>query len=333
MPPTGLPLTRLALRSLRTVDLSLPTMLDPARLAASAPQAVALLARFRPAAIYTTGGYVAIPVLLAAAALRIPVLLWEGNVIPGRSVRATGRLARVRAVSFAATCARLPEPCYATGTPIRSLGGAERGAARARFGLDDLPCVLVFGGSQEVRTFNRAVAACLSELLTHAALIHVTGEPGHAAALRQRDALPAALRERYRPFPFLREEMTDALLAADLVVGRAGSSTLAEVTALGLPMVVVPYPHAAAHQAANARQLVETGAAVLVRDEAFDGTALLAAAELLHDPARRERMGRASRALGRPGAAAANAELVLALAEGRPLPSAERIERLARTAA
>ena len=90
------------------------------------------------------------------------------------------------------------------------------------------------------------------------------------AALAGREALPEGVRRRYRPYPFLRDEMLAALAAADLVVGRAGSSTLAEVTAMGLPMVVVPYPHAAGHQRANAASLVEAGAARLIDDEAFD---------------------------------------------------------------
>src|SRR5205809_5787281 len=113
----GIRCRRLALRSLRTVDVSVHAVLDPIRLAASVPQAAAILAAERPAAILTTGGYVAVPVLLAAAALRIPVVLWEGNVIPGRSVRATARLADVLAVSFAQTCSALrsPAPCYVTG--------------------------------------------------------------------------------------------------------------------------------------------------------------------------------------------------------------------------
>ena len=100
VPPTGIPLRRLALRSLRTTELDAHVILDPLRLGASVPQAAALLARLRPAAIFTTGGYVAIPVLLAAAPLGIPVVLWDGNVVPGRAVRATARLADVLAVSF-----------------------------------------------------------------------------------------------------------------------------------------------------------------------------------------------------------------------------------------
>ena len=112
--------------------------------------------------------------------------------------------------------------------------------------------LLIFGGSQAVRRFNAAVAEALPRLVERVTVIHVTGDDGYAAALAGREALPAGLRDRYRPYPFLRDEMLAALAAADLVVGRAGSSTLAEATALGLPMVVVPYPHAAGHQRANA---------------------------------------------------------------------------------
>jgi UDP-N-acetylglucosamine--N-acetylmuramyl-(pentapeptide) pyrophosphoryl-undecaprenol N-acetylglucosamine transferase len=114
--------------------------------------------------------------------------------------------------------------------------------------------------------------------------------------------------------------MTEALVAADLVVGRAGSSTLAEVTAVGVPMVVVPYPHAAGHQLANARILADAGAARLVADEAFDGSALLAATAVLDDPAAHAAMAAAARSLGRPAAADAVADLVLTAADRRPLP-------------
>ena len=107
MPAARIPFRRLALRSLRSVELDAHAILDPVRLGASVPQAAALLARDRPAAIFTTGGYVAVPVLLAAAPLRIPVVLWDGNVVPGRAVRATARLADVIAVSFGATCQAL----------------------------------------------------------------------------------------------------------------------------------------------------------------------------------------------------------------------------------
>lgn len=336
VPAAGIPLQRLAARSLRTTDFDVHVVLDPIRLGASVPQATAILLAERPAAVFTTGGYVAVPVLMAAAPLGIPVVMWDGNVVPGRAVRATARLASALAVSFDATCRALASaapdrPCYVTGTPIRDLEAVDRLAARERMDIGPGERVLlIFGGSQAVRRFNAAVAGAIERLVERVTVIHVTGEDGYAAALSGREALPEATRARYRPYPFLREEMLAALCSADLVVGRAGSSTLAEVSALGLPIVVVPYPHAAGHQRANARSLVEAGAARVVDDEAFDADALIEAAALLEDPAAHARMSAAARSLGRPGAAAAVAELVLAAARREPLPDPERIERLAR---
>ena len=334
VPAEGYPLELLAVRSLRTVDLSHHVVLDPLRLAASYPQALAKLMRSRPDVVFTTGGYLAIPVIAAAASLRIPSVMWEGNLVPGRSVRASARLASVLAVSFAETCARLPGRCYVTGTPIRPFAGRDRAAARRALGLEvETPTLLVFGGSQAVRRLNRAVAEALPDLTERAAVVHLTGEPAYADALRRREALPAGQRERYRPHPFLRAEMADALLAADLLIGRAGSSTLAEASALGLPLVVVPYPHASAHQVANARALAEAGAARIVPDEEFDAQALMSAAALLDDRPALERMRAAARSFGRPGAAAALAEIVLALAERSALPAPQTVERISRAAA
>jgi len=346
VPEQGITFRRLILRSLRTVDVNVHAVLDPLRLIASVPQALAILARWRPDALFTTGGFVAVPTLLAAALLRIPAVLWEGNAVPGRSVRATARLARVKAVSVTEAGKTLGGRWYLTGTPIRALAGADATAgdatagadatgARARLGLPvGLPCLLVFGGSQEVRRFNDAVRQALPELARDIALVHVTGRGAIREFRDLRDALPGEVRGHYLPVAFLDgPAMTDALLAADLVVGRAGSSTLAEVSAAGRPMIVVPYPHAAGHQAANARTAVAAGAAALVPDEAFDGEALLRAAELLRDPGRLAAMGEAARRLARPGAASAVATLVRALARRDPLPDRETIERLALDAA
>ncbi len=337
MPAAGIGLTRLVARSLRTTEADVHAVLDPIRLGLSIPQAAAVLARQRPAAVFTTGGYIAVPVLLAAAALGIPVVLWDGNVVPGRAVRATARLATVIAVSFEATCRALGvvagsgRACYVTGTPIRDVRDVDREAARRRLEIAPAERVLlIFGGSQTVRRFNAAVADALPRLVERVTVIHVAGEDGYAAALAGREALPEAVRGRYRPYPFLRDDMLTALAAADLVVGRAGSSTLAEASVLGLPMVVVPYPHAAGHQRANATSLVEAGAARLVEDESFDAAALLEAAALLDDPAAHLAMSAAARSLGRPGAALAVAELVMTVAEHAPLPDAATIERVAR---
>ncbi len=334
---TGIPFRRLMVRSLRSVEVDFHVLLDPIRLSLSVPQAIAMLIVRRPAAIFTTGGYVALPVLLAASALRIPVVMWDGNVVPGRSVRVTARLAGCLAVTFESTChalGRRHRPCFVTGTPIRNPRLVSRADARKALGVagrDKL--VLIFGGSQAVRRFNSAVAQALPRLVARARIVHVTGDAGYDEAVAGRDALPEALRDRYRPEKFLEDGMALALAAADLVVGRAGSSTLAEVAAFGLPMVVVPYPHAAGHQRRNAEEMVRSGAARLVEDGEFDAEALLAAVALLDDRAERAAMAAAARSLARPGAADAVAELVLAAAERRPLPDAAHIEAVSRGAA
>ena len=332
VPPAGFRLRRLLLRSLRSVEMDAHLVLDPIRLALSVPQALWLLVWRRPAAVFTTGGYVAIPILIAARLLGVPTLMWEGNVIPGRSVRATARLASALAVSFAATCPALDRrrPCFVTGTPIRDVTSIDRLAARERLGLPpSARVVVVFGGSQAVRRLNAAVTGALPELVERVQVIHLTGEDGLADAQAARSALPEPLQSRYRPAAFLGEGLLDALAAADLVVGRAGSSTLAETTAFGLPMVVVPYPYAGAHQRANAAELVDGGAALFVADEAFDSAALLDAVAILDDPARHAAMAAAARALGRPKAADAVVELLVALAERRPLPPRDQVVAIA----
>jgi UDP-N-acetylglucosamine--N-acetylmuramyl-(pentapeptide) pyrophosphoryl-undecaprenol N-acetylglucosamine transferase len=290
------------------------------------------LVRRRPAAVFTTGGYVAIPVLVAARLLGIPSVLWEGNVIPGRSVRATARLASALAVSFGATCAALSArgPCFVTGTPIRDVASIDRLDARERLGLPaSARLLVVFGGSQAVRRLNGAVAGALPRLVERLHVIHLTGADGLADAEAARAALPEDRRSRYRPVAFLGEGLLDALAAADLVVGRAGSSTLAETSAFGLPMVVVPYPYAGAHQRANAAELVDGGAALYVEDDAFDSAALLDAVGIVDDPVRHASMSAAARALAKPNAADAVAEVVVALAERRALPSAEQVAAIA----
>ena len=135
---------------------------------------------------------------LAASAMRIPVVMWDGNVVPGRSVRWTARVARCLTVSFDATCRALGgrRPCFVTGTPIRKQGPMDRAAARVRLGLGpDERLLLIFGGSQAVRRFNLAVAEALPRLVEVVRVLHVTGDAGFDAAVAARSALPANLRD------------------------------------------------------------------------------------------------------------------------------------------
>ena len=311
-----MPYHQLAVRSLRSSGRDAHLVLDPMRLVAAAPQAWRLLGRLRPAALFTTGGYLAIPLLAAARVRGIPSIVWEGNVIPGRSTRAVGRLANRVAVAFPPTQEAFGKRALVTGTPIRSLAGIDRDMARAemRVGPEDR-LLLVFGGSQAVARITAALDEALPALVADWVVLHLAGESGMAAALASRDRLPEARRDRYRPEPFLTDRMAEALVAADLVLGRAGSSTCAEVAAAGVAAILVPYPHARGHQVANAAWLGEHGAAVVVSDEALTGERLRVEAAALRNDARRAPIAAAARQLGRPEAGHEIAAALLELAE------------------
>ena len=273
----------------------------------------------------------AIPVLAAAALLRIPALLWEGNASP-RSQRAPERAPghAPAASPSAPPRAVCRHPAFVTGTPIRGLRWhATARLARARLGLRaDLPVMLVFGGSQEVPPPQRGRGR--GHRRPRRALL---GRAHHRGRRRSRRPRPlrAALPERARrtatgPSPSSHEDMDAALAAADLLVGRAGSSTLAEAAAAGVPMMVVPYPHAAAHQRANAAEMVEAGAAILVDDEDLDGDTLREACDLLFDASPRLDVGGGPRRSADPASAAATAAAARALAAREPLPTQAELD-------
>ncbi len=301
----GLAYHELLVRSLRSGGVNAHLVLDPLRLGASVPQAWALLGRLRPDVIFTTGGYLGIPLVMAARARRVPSMVWEGNVVPGRATAAVGRLADRVAVSFPPTLAAFPGRSFVSGTPIRSFAGIQRAAARTGLGLADGDrLLLAFGGSQAVARITAAIDGALERLLGEWVVLHVAGEAGMPAAGASRDRLPEAIRERYRPVPFIGEGMAEALVAADLVLGRAGSSTCAEVAAVGVAAILVPYPYAGAHQHENAAWLADQAAAVVVPDAELDADRLVAEVTRLRDDDARRAMADAARASGRPQAAA-----------------------------
>jgi UDP-N-acetylglucosamine--N-acetylmuramyl-(pentapeptide) pyrophosphoryl-undecaprenol N-acetylglucosamine transferase len=310
-----LPYHQLFVRSLRTTGRDAHLLLDPIRLGLSAPQAYRLLGRLRPAAIFTTGGYLALPLVAAARARRIPSVVWEGNVVPGRATRAVGRLATRVAVSFPPTLRAFDRRAFVSGTPIRSMAGIDRTAARASMGLaPDDRMLLVFGGSQAVARMTTALHGALTTVTRDWVVVHLAGEAGMAVARDAAEQLPADQRARYRPIPFLTDGMGEALVAADLVLGRAGSSTCAEVAAVGVASILVPYPHAGDHQRANAAWLADHGAARVVDDAALTTARLEAELAELGDPAIRHALADAARDLGQPAAADVIAAALLELA-------------------
>lgn len=284
----------------------------------AAIDAVLDIARFRPRVCLTSGGFAALPVLLAARALGVPIYLWEGNVVAGRVNRMLAGWSTRVGATFAASLPSLPRGrTVVSGNPIRrSLLRWTKPAGRAALALPaGLPVVLVTGGSQGAERINTALFVALSRLVRGAIVVHHTGPAHIAKAQAQRALLPEADRPRYQPHAYLHDEMGAALAAADLVVGRAGSSSIAEPLAFGTPLVLIPFGAAMnGHQAANARAVAEAGAATIVMESELDGDRLAAiVAGLLGDPDRLQRMGAAARLLGRPDAATAMAADVLRL--------------------
>jgi UDP-N-acetylglucosamine--N-acetylmuramyl-(pentapeptide) pyrophosphoryl-undecaprenol N-acetylglucosamine transferase len=269
-------------------------------------QARRLIATFRPDVLFVTGGYVCVPVALAARLAGVPALIYLPDIEPGLAIKFLARLADRVAVTAppAAQHFRLGQ-AVVTGYPARrGLFEGDRAEARARLGLaEGVPVILVLGGSQGARSINRAVSQGIETMLQAAQVIHISGPRDSEWVRERRAGLPAPLQARYHVYHYLHEEMVDALLAADLAVARAGASTLGEFPAVGLPAVLVPYPYAGAHQWANARYMVEAGAAVAVADADL-GTALVPTVmSLLIDSARRAALGQAARGLAQPEAA------------------------------
>jgi len=284
----------------------------PVALAAAVARAGSVLRSFGPDVAVGTGGYVMVPVLLAARMRGVPILLQEQNRVPGLATRFLARWARRICVQFEDSARALGghDRVEVTGSPIAPPVPAPADfAARLEAGR---PTLGVFGGSQGARPINDAVIELLAADPAAAPfnLVWQTGAGDHA-----RVAAAAGWPERFVVRPFF-SPMEAVYPLLDLVVCRAGAMTLAEVTAWGIPSVLVPYPLATSdHQTLNARAVESAGAAVVLPQGDLGGGRLgRVVEELLADATRRRAMAGAARALGRPEAAARVAERVLELA-------------------
>ncbi len=274
----------------------------------SVSAARAYLQARRPQAVLGLGGYAAGPPVVAARALGIRTAILNPDAIPGRANRHLARYSDLVVLQWEVSRACFPPGtnCQAWGCPIRTdFTAADPAAGRRRFELDPArPVLLVTGASQGAHTVNEAVVRAWPGFqASHPEwqLLHLTG-PADEGAVRAAYATADSPAEVVS----FTSEMALALSAADLVVSRAGASTLAELTALGKPCILFPYPyHRDRHQHANARVLVESGAAILLEDglrPEVNAPALRAALEQAADPDARHRMAQAARGLARTGA-------------------------------
>lgn len=280
-------------------------------------QALKHLLAFRPQVVVGSGGYVSVPVNLAAWLTFRPTILLEQNVVPGKATKFLSLRASRVCVSFEATAARFGARAVVTGNPVREeIVSRTREEARARLGIPpQRVCVLVTGASQGARSVNEAVLGALPGWRDRDwYVLHLTGRLDHESVKkRAQDALGSDARLTWDGRAYL-EDMASAYAAADLVIARAGATTMAEITCRGLPTILIPYPHAGAHQVDNARWLEKAGGAVMIVDERAAAELPGQVVGLIDDPARRAEMSRACAAVGHPDAAKRIVEEILRVA-------------------
>jgi UDP-N-acetylglucosamine--N-acetylmuramyl-(pentapeptide) pyrophosphoryl-undecaprenol N-acetylglucosamine transferase len=276
-----------------------------------------ILRDFQPDVLFFTGGYVAGP--MAFAGRRVPTLLYVPDIEPGLALKSLSRFADRIAVSAEDSQKYFKRKVIVTGYPVRpEIKAWTRENGRTALKLDDdLPVLLVVGGSKGARTINQALVPQLPSLLDKVQIVHLTGQLDWEAVETARNGLTSAQKKRYQVYPYLHEKMGAALATADLVIARAGASTLGEFPFFGLPAVLVPYPYAWRYQKVNADYLAQRGAAILVRDELLQVELLQVVKDLLNNPSKRMAMQTAMRRLERPRAAEAIAEQLLELGGDR----------------
>ncbi len=319
VPEAGYALTVLPGRGIQR-RVTVANLVAVVGLLAAVAQAVVLIRRLRPAVVVSLGGYASVPCALAAVFWRVPIVVAEQNAVPGAANRLVARFARVSAVSFPGT--DLPR-AVVTGNPVRAEVLAvdrrlQRAAARRARGVpEDRTAVLAFGGSLGAGRINEAVVALCRQWRTRSdvAVRHVTGARNWPPTGQLPDLPTGGL--VYEAVPY-EDDMAGAYAAADLVVARAGATTVAELAAVGMPAVLVPLPGAPGdHQTANARWLERAGAVAVVPDAACSGARLAAEIDaLLEEPGRLDAMADAARGVGRPDAAERVADLVEGFARG-----------------
>lgn len=244
---------------------------DPFRVVQGTWQAFRVLRRLKPDIVFSKGGFVAVPVIAASRLLRIPVLCHESDMTPGLANKISLPLASRICVTFPETMRYVAEgKAECTGLPIRDSvlqGNASRGRQLCEFHTQK-PVLLVMGGSLGAQRINETVRAALPALLQRYQIIHICGR-GHVEEARKERG--------YRQFEFVRDELPDLLAAAELVVSRAGSTSIFELLALRKPMLLIPLSRQASRgdQILNAASFERQGYAKVLQEEELDEETLL----------------------------------------------------------
>lgn len=279
-------------------------------------QSLGILKSFGPQLVIGIGGYVAVPVMLAAALLGIKRVILEPNVMPGLVNKITAPLSHLIITAFEASNKNLPSrKIRRLGIPVRpeiAKPAAFHGSSLRGEGKGETQTLLILGGSQGAHSINHAMMAALDFLRDKQQTLSVIHQTGKSDLEKVRKAYDqAGFSAEVAAFI---DDMATVYAKADLVVSRAGAGTLSEIALIGKPTLLIPFPYAAGHQIENARAFADTGAAEMILDQELTGERLAnTISTLLSDPARLQKMGLAAKQQGNPNAAEDIVKICIAL--------------------
>ena len=298
-------------------SLRLSNLLFPVKVIISLMQSYSIIKKFKPDVVVGTGGYVSGPIVYTASVLKVPTLIHEQNSYPGVTTRLLGNRVNAVCITFeqAKRYLKRTENVYFTGNPTRvSLDNVNVSEAQKYFGFDSKSgqkTLLVFGGSLGATTINSAVLHHLESFIKqNIRIIWQTGKEDFAQikeATKKYDSSALWVNS------FI-DRMDYAYSASDLVVCRAGATTIAELTRLGKPAILIPYPFAAAdHQTENGKAMSESGAALMLKDSSVKEKIGVVVTDLLSNNQQLEEISKKCKMLGKPNASREIAERILSL--------------------
>jgi UDP-N-acetylglucosamine--N-acetylmuramyl-(pentapeptide) pyrophosphoryl-undecaprenol N-acetylglucosamine transferase len=280
-------------------------------------QAFFLIFFLAPDLIFSKGGYGSFPVVILGWILDVPIFIHESDISPGFTNKFLSRFALEIFVSFLRTEYFPPKKMILVGNPIRReiLEGSKEEAKRIFNLTQEKPVILILGGSQGAQRINDVILEILPEILRDFELIHQSGEKNfEEVEAEARTVLPKELKKYYHIFPFLKEiEIKHAYKICDLIVARAGSGTIFEISALGKPSILIPLPEAAQnHQLKNAYCFARIGAAIVIEEANFTPHFFLEKVKyLLSQPEQLKEMGERAQQFSRPRAAKIISEYIV----------------------
>lgn len=245
---------------------------DPFKVLKGYGQAVRLLKKLKPDVVFSKGGFVSVPVVLAAKRCKIPAIIHESDLTPGLANRLAIPSASKVCCNFPETMKYLPDgKAVLTGSPIRQellSGKKEAAISYCGFEKRNLPVILIVGGSSGSKVINSAVRAILPELLEHFSIIHLCGKGNLDESLKNL--------EGYAQFEYAKQELTDMFALSDLVISRAGANSICELLALHKPNILIPLSAAASRgdQILNAKSFKAQGFSYVIEEESLTNDTL-----------------------------------------------------------